>query len=272
MIAASQVRSKNRRIRLRPISLPAEHGGWALLFEPIILGLLVAPTLAGVLLSTAATGFFLARHPFRLAVVDRRRRRSSRRSVLAGRFAILYFVCATTALALAVKIGGRALLLPLILAAPIVLIQLFYDSLGRSRALVAELAGSVATGAVAAAIAIADNWPRTAAYGLWAILAARAVPTVLYLRARLRLLHRKPALPRAAIFAHMLAAIIILALARMSIAPYLALVAMIILLLRAIAGFSRFDRRVTAKKLGLRELTFGGMTVIAAAFGYSLDW
>ncbi len=68
MIAASQVSGKIRRIRLRPIALPAEHGGWGLLFEPIVLGLLLAPSLAGLLLSVAATGAFLARHPFKLAI------------------------------------------------------------------------------------------------------------------------------------------------------------------------------------------------------------
>src|SRR6266540_5132213 len=133
MIAASQMSGKIRRIRLRPIALPAEHGGWGLLSEPIVLGLLLAPTLAGLLLSVTATGAFLARHPFKLAVGDWHRGRSSRRSVLAGRFAVLYFVIATLALALAIKIGGGGLLLPLIFAAPIVIIQLFYDSLGRDR-------------------------------------------------------------------------------------------------------------------------------------------
>ena len=272
MIAASQVSGKIRRIRLRPIALPAEHGGWGLLFEPIVLGLLLAPSLAGLLLSVAATGAFLARHPFKLAIGDWRRNRNSRCSGLARRFAVLYFVIATLALALAIKIGGGGLLLPLIFAAPIVLIQLFYDSLGRSRVLVAELAGSISTGALATAIALAGNWPRPAAFGLWAILVLRNVPTILYLRARLRLLRHKPASPLIAIVAHIVAILIVIVLAWASVVPFLAVAAVVILFLRSLIGFLRFDREVTAKKLGLRELCFGAITVFIVVLGHFMWW
>jgi hypothetical protein len=35
---------------VRLVALPAEHGGWGLLLEPIALGLAVAPSLAGTFL------------------------------------------------------------------------------------------------------------------------------------------------------------------------------------------------------------------------------
>ncbi len=271
MIAAGQINSAPRRIHLRPIALPVEHGGWGLLFEPIVLGMLLAPSIAGLFLSIAALAVFLARHPFKLAIGDWRRNRRSARTALAARFAILYFVIATLALALAIKTGGAGFLLPLLFAAPIAFIQLFQDSVGRSRSLTAELAGSISIGAVATAIALAGNWPRPAAFGLWAILAARTVPTILYLRARLRLLRRKPASPLVVIIAHVLVIFIILA-AREALVPFLAVVALVILLLRATIGFSNFDKRVTAKKLGLRELGFGAMTVFAVVLGHALGW
>src|SRR6266498_4445715 len=251
MIAAGQINSAPRRIHLRPIALPVEHGGWGLLFEPIVLGMLLAPSIAGLFLSIAALAVFLARHPFKLAIGDWRRNRRSARTALAARFAILYFVIATLALALAIKTGGAGFLLPLLFAAPIAFIQLFQDSVGRSRSLTAELAGSISIGAVATAIALAGNWPRPAAFGLWVILAARTVPTILYLRARLRLLHRKPASPRVVIGSHLLAIAIVVVLALEGAAPFLAVVAMVILLSRAVIGFSRSGGHVTAKKLGL---------------------
>lgn len=43
-----------RRPSLRSVAIPAEHGGWGLTLEPGILGVLVAPDLAGVLLGLAA--------------------------------------------------------------------------------------------------------------------------------------------------------------------------------------------------------------------------
>ena len=52
-------------------------------------------------------------------------------------------------------------------------------------------------------------------------------------------------------------------LALATIVPFLAVAALVILLLRAVIGFSRFDKRMTAKKLGFREIAFGAMTVFA---------
>jgi hypothetical protein len=272
LIAASNFRISSRGIRIRPIALPAEHGGWGLLFEPIVLGLLLAPSLAGLFLSAGAIGAFLARHPFKLAVGDWRRKRRSARTALAERFAILYFVIATLGLALAIKTASAGLLLPLLFAMPIAIGQLFYDALGRSRALPAELAGSISIGAVATAIAIGGGWPGPVAFGLWIILAARNVPTILYLRARLRILHRKPASPRLVIIVHVLAILMVLGPARAGVVSFLAVAALVILLLRAVIGFSQSGTRVTAKKLGLRELGFGAMTVFAVVLGHVVGW
>ncbi len=272
MIAAGNLKASRRGIRIRPVALPAEHGGWGLLFEPIVLGLLLAPSLAGLFLSVGAVGAFLSRHPFKLAIGDWRRGRRMPRTPLAERFAVLYVCIATLGLALAIKTAGIGFLLPLLFAAPFTIVQLFHDSLGRSRSLIAELAGSISIGAVAAAIAIAGGWPRPAAFGLWIILAARTVPTILYLRARLRILHRKPASPRMVIIAHALAILIVFGLARGGVAPFLAVAALVILLVRALIGFSESGKRVTPKRLGLRELGFGAMTVCAVVLGHVVGW
>ena len=49
------------RVRIRSIALPTEHGGWGFTLEPILLGLLVAPSAAAWEISAAALGIFLAR-------------------------------------------------------------------------------------------------------------------------------------------------------------------------------------------------------------------
>ncbi|HSP63961.1 MAG TPA: YwiC-like family protein [Pyrinomonadaceae bacterium] len=270
--APSHLKAETRGLRIRPVALPTEHGGWGLLFEPILLGLLLAPSLAGLFISIGAVAAFLSRHPFKLAIGDWRRGRRIPRTAPAERFAVFYVCIAAFGLALAIKTAGIGFLLPLLLAAPFTIVQLFYDSLGRSRSLIAELAGSISIGAVSAAIAIAGGWPRPAAFGLWVILAARTVPTILYLRARLRLLHHKPASPRMVIVMHLLAIPIVLGLARMGMAPFLSVAALVILLLRAVIGFSKPGKPMTAKKLGLRELGFGLMTVFAVVVGHFVGW
>jgi hypothetical protein len=58
----------------------------------------------------------------------------------------------------------------------------------------------------------------------------------------------------------------------MGVAPFLAVAALVILLARAVIGFSKPGNRVTAKKLGLRELGFGAMTVLAVVVGHYVGW
>ncbi|HKV40867.1 MAG TPA: YwiC-like family protein [Blastocatellia bacterium] len=270
MITPTHTRDTTGPVRIRPIALPVEHGGWGLLLEPIVLGLLLVPSAGGSLIATGALAAFLVRQPLKLAIGDRRRGRRVSRTVIAERFVLLYSGVAVICLAGAVKTARPAFLLPLLVVAPIALIQLLADSVGRGRTLVAELAGSIWIGAVATAIALAGGWPGPAALGLWAILAARAAPAILYLRTRLRLSHHKPASPRVVVVAHLAAILVAIELARAGLAPFLGIAAMVILLIRAVIGFSSAGARTPAKTLGLWEVGFGAMTVFAVILGHSI--
>ena len=57
----------------RPVVIPAEHGGWGFMLEPVLLGLLVAPSPAAGLFALATIAAFLLRHPLKLTLADRRR-------------------------------------------------------------------------------------------------------------------------------------------------------------------------------------------------------
>ena len=61
--------------------IPSEHGGWGLTLEPALLGLLVAPSIAGGALAIAAFLAFLVRTPLKVLLVDRRRHRELDRGV-----------------------------------------------------------------------------------------------------------------------------------------------------------------------------------------------
>ncbi|MYK77573.1 MAG: hypothetical protein F4016_11625, partial [Acidimicrobiaceae bacterium] len=164
---------------IRAVAMPSEHGGWGLTIEPGLLGLLVAPSLAGACLAAAALVLFVLRTPLELALVDRRRYRRLPRTRLAERVA-----AAETAL-LAVLVAVAAITahdgrwwIPAVVAAPLVAVELAYDIRSRRRRLVPELTGAVAIAAVVAAVVIAgDGDPRLAA-GLWLILAARVTTSI----------------------------------------------------------------------------------------------
>ena len=261
------------RVRVRTVALPVEHGGWGLSLEPVALGLLVAPSVAGVFLAIATMGAFLARHPFKLIVADRRRGRRFPRTAVAERFALLYTVIAITGLLAATATAvDDTFLLPLLAASPFAAVQLAFDGTGRSRALAPELAGSFAMAAVSTSIALADGWPLPTALALWAVLGARVVPTILYVRARLKQLHGETPAATPVVVTHTAALILVLLLAWLKVAPLLAALALLVLLVRAVTGFFIPQPSVTAKQIGVRELGYGVITVLAVVAGRLLGW
>jgi hypothetical protein len=80
----------NQRKVIRSVALPAEHGGWGFLIEPIILGLLVAFSGMGILLGLSAFGVFLIHQPLKIVIKDRMKGNRPPRTILAERFALGY--------------------------------------------------------------------------------------------------------------------------------------------------------------------------------------
>jgi hypothetical protein len=140
----------------------------------------------------------------------------------------------------------------------------WHDARGHSRGLLPEAAGSVAMGSVAAASALAGgaSWPL--ALGLWAVLAARFVPAILYVRARLAALHGKEAARMPSLLAHALALVCVAALAYAKVTPRLAVLMTAVLFARTLYGFAR-QWPSTAKRVGVSEIAFGALTVCAVA-------
>lgn len=106
-------------VRLRPIALPVEHGGWGLLAAPVVLGVWLAPSLAGIGLSVAALGVFLARQPLKLAFGDYQRGKRYPRTVWAERFALGYGAIALIGLICAITSAAAPFWLPIVLATPL---------------------------------------------------------------------------------------------------------------------------------------------------------
>jgi hypothetical protein len=255
----------------RVVALPAEHGGWGLLVEPVLLGLVLAPSTAGVCLALAALAGFLARHPLRLWLLDRRKHARYPRTALAERLFSVYALLALLLLAAAAALERAPFWPALAVAAPVGLVALAFDAVGRSREVLSETAGAVALGASATAIAIAGDAPASLAWGAWALLALRAVTSVLYVRARIRLDRGLAAGPRAVLSAHAAALAVATGLAFAGWAPWLGPAVFAVLLTRAAWGLSSWRRPVRPKTLGFQELGYGILTLALLAAGYRLE-
>jgi len=263
----NQPQTTTERVSLSRVLLPTEHGGWAFLAEPVFLGSLVAFSWAGLAIALAAVAGFLARQPLRLFVMDRRRLRRHPRTAVAEQA----FAGSAVAGALALAAGGllakRPFLVPLGLAAPLAALALALDLDRRAREVAAEVAAAVALASVASAIALAGGWSMAHALGLWGILAARAVPTILYVRARLRLDRREPAGVAGAIAAHALAIAGTALLAGRGVVPWSAAGAITLLAARCAYGLSAVRPAMTTKQIGISEAIFGAITVFATVWG-----
>ncbi len=253
-------------MRLKPIALPAEHGSWGLVLEPVVLGLLVAPSWGGLSLSIGVIAAFLIRRPFKVIQVERRRTRS-RRGPIAWRFALSYGVVAVAGMAGAVALVGLAPMAPVVAAIPLIVVFLVYDLTQQSRSWQAETAGAAAFAAVAASVAMAGGWQLVESLALSGVIVARAIPSVSYVRARLRLDRDKPRNVPFVIGAHVFSLLLMLALVLLELLPVLVMAAFLVLLFRAAVGLSGFRRRVRVTTIGFMEVGFGVLTVLSVAFG-----
>jgi hypothetical protein len=130
--------------------LPAEHGTWFMLAFPLLLGLLLRPSAAGLCLGLAALTVFLARPALRRVATGQRDPLQRRALVLLG---LLALALGGGALALA----GPRFLLPLALAAPLVVLALRADFSRAVRSLPVELTAQAAFGALAPALLLAGG-------------------------------------------------------------------------------------------------------------------
>jgi hypothetical protein len=268
-VTGDQLTRAPHGVRIKTIALPVEHGGWGLLLEPIALGLLLAPSIAGLYLALSAVALFLARHP--LTVVLMNRRRGSPRTAVAKRFAAVYGVTGAAALIAAIAFAQHPFLVPLLIAFPLAGVQLAHDWTGRRRVLLPEIAAAIAVSSMAPAIALAGGRTSHESFALWAVMVARGVPSIFYVRSCLARLHRRPASISPVLVLHVLALLVVSVLAGAKLIPLAGVAVMIVLLARAAIGFTKCEN-LTPKQLGFSEIFFGALTVLALVLGTIFAW
>ncbi len=246
----------------RAVALPIEHGGWSFLIEPLILGLVVAPSAAGGFLAASALAAFLTRHPLKLVALDRRRGVRYPRTDLATRFLAVYAAVAALTFTAALSLSGPAILVPLALGAPAAFLALGRDLQGRGREAAPEIAGALGLGASATAIILAGDGRPVIAWLAWALGAGRAVTAILYVRARVRVdrsvvPETRFALSRPVLLVHAAALIAAMAAATASWLSPFAVCAFALLLFRAAWGLAPGCARIRVKILGVQEVMVG---------------
>jgi hypothetical protein len=230
--------------------------------------MLVAPSAAGGSLAAAAFVAFVGRQPTRLWLGDLLRERRYPRTGLAAAFTAALGLVAAILTAVAARRAAAPFWTFLALAAALLLPQLAYDARNKGRTLVAELLGAAAPGALAAAVVRCAGWGNPEAAALWAVIAARAVPSVLYVRARLRLDRGQPMRLAPVVVSHIAAVLLPAALAVGSLTPWSAVGATVLLATRAAHGLSRWRWGRRPQTVGFVEVAIGVVFLALVAGGY----
>ena len=239
--------------------LPAEHGTWFMLAFPALLGLLLRPALAGSLLALAALAFFLARPALRRVATGQKDPLQRRALAL---FALLAAALGGGALVLA----GPRFLVPLVLAAPLVLVALRADFGRAARSLGVEFTAQAAFGALAPAILIAGGAPWRLGAEAWLLATLVGCANLAHVRRFLGHAHGLEAreLRRRAWPVHVMHLALLLASALVVLRPGLAgplwVAWTVLLYLRALLPY----RPTPARTLGWREglLSLAGLLLL----------
>ncbi len=264
--------SRPTSLRWKAVALPPEHGGWGFLIEPLLLGLFVAPSWAGVSLALGVTGASLLRQPLKIVWQDRRGRRRYARTALAERFVALYGALMVAGFGGAVALGGVRVVLPFLFAVPLAGVALYSYAQNRGRDLWPEMAGASVLALSAFGMGLGGGKRLGTAAALWLIPLARNLSSVLYIRARIRLDKGQPFTRTPTVLAHLGGLALVGALAALGYAPWLAVVVMGVLLARAVHGLSPYRQRVRVQTIGFLEVFYGLLTVAFTAVGYALGW
>ncbi len=241
--------------------LPREHGSWSLALEPLVLGLLAAPSALGVALAAAALAGFFLRRPLKIVL----NRQADARRPLAGTMALILGLFALGALAAVVREGEMVRLWPLAPAALAALAFVWFDSRNEAREGAAELAGVVAFGVLPAACAALAGWGAAASAALAAVMLARSVPTVLVLRVYMRRRKGCRTSPVSAFFATGAAVVLTGGLVWLRLAPWPAAMFTVLLAGRAVWLLGGHRRMLSPGTVGVAEMMLGWTMVLTVA-------
>lgn len=268
MSSAARAIAPVRTFRLRQIALPTEHGGWSFLLEPLVAGLIIAFSPAAPWIALMTIGAFLIRQPLKVLVIDRLGMRARERALAAAAFVVLYTVLFAIGMTGALTSTGFSQMLPFLFVLPLAIFQIYNDFFRRSRQLVPEITGAVCVSSSVAVIALSSGLPWMTAGALWLVFVSRLIPSILYVRHRLRLEKGKEYSRITPTAAHIGAVILIAILAYNGLSPILTIFAMLLLLYRSVSGLAPNRTKMRAMQIGIWELIYGSLTVLSVVVGH----
>ena len=259
------------RIPAKSVALPVEHGAWGFLFEPLLAGLLIAPTVGGGFLSIMIVGAFLCRQPLKFVFGDLKSGKRLPRTAVATRWLVYFSAIAAFGLAGSLVTADPRAFIPLIISAPIAIYLIVQDASRKSREMVPELFAASVLSTSIASLSLAAGSGYLFAGAMWLTMTARLIPSVIYVRTRLRLEKKKEYSKVSSLATHVAAVTALAALYFVGLGSVLTIAIAGFLLVRSITGLSSARNKMTAKQLGVREVIYGVVYALSVVVGYYLS-
>ena len=252
--------------------LPAEHGSWAWLLVPFLVGTAVAQTitLPVWLVLIGGLSLFLLRQPATIWLRARQGRGRRSDEPLARKLLL-----GLGSIALLCGIGllwqGRFVLIWLLLPLAGLIMAYLQAAQGRqsTRTLRMELIGAAGLALMAPAAmlaAIGASYPTV--WLLWGLLAAQNVLGVFYVRQRIADTHERPFQRRPLLWSHIVGLVVVLIAIVAELIPWLAGLPFIGFLLRAFWTYQQPRPIPNIKKFGFQEVGVELLSGALIAVGY----
>ena len=241
----------------RIIFLPKEHGSWSLAFEPVIFGLLVAPSSAGAALALGTAAAFFMRRPLKAYLAHRQRTTGVVLAVLA--------MCAAMGFVEVLLLGSWNQLWPLVPALPLAGLFLYWDAQNEGRAAAAELAGCALFALLPATMATLSGYGSGFALSLAAFMLIRSLPVVLAVRTWLRVRKGEHPAISPAVLVTIGALVAALALAGLHGAPWVVVLLAAVACLRLLPLVTPWRPKWPARRIGMFEAVHGLVYVATLA-------
>ncbi len=266
MTGANTFREKSV-LSFRSVAVPAEHGGWGFLIEPLVLGLILAPSLAGAGIAVTAIAIFLLHQPLKIALKDYRNGRVYERTRLAWGFAALYSAIALAAFQLTATMADGAFWIPLLASLPLAAVQLALEFRNDGRSLLSELCGALVLATTASAILLAADGTFLIAGLAWLCMALRGVPSIVYVRTQIRLMRGRRTSIVPPLFAHGLGVLVSIGLWAGGLTNAFLPLAAGILLCRAVYGLL-ISKPTAVRSVGIQEVLYGLIFTVLCAIAF----
>jgi hypothetical protein len=257
-----------KKVKLKGTALPNEHGSWGFLFEPLVGALAVAFSVGGIFLALMVIGAFLLRQPLKVIFLSWKTGRNLPQKPLAVRSAFLYSLIFITGLAGSVWYSSLLSFVPFLLMIPLAIYQVYCDVSQKTREVLPEITGAVAISSSSAAIALSGGWAWPASFALWVIFICRLIPSIIYVRNRLLAEKGKVFSQYPTMAVGGLAILLIVGLYYFKLSPLLPIVATVVLFGRAFWGLSNYRVKTKAMIIGVWEVIYGLIFLIAVIAGY----